>query len=169
MIDLSPTPSPATLDACGFLVGSHRFAIPSSSVAEVLHATGLTAVPLAPDVIAGLIHLRGRIVPVIDMRRRLAIAGEAQDARDLLVMRLHDDLYALLVDEVLDVEAIPADHLEPPSGTLADPVNDPRTGVFAAAGWLVHLLDPQRIVQSLLRPRTSPVHKHGASHVATVS
>lgn len=168
MIDTIAATSPATLEACGFLVGSHRFAIPSSSVAEVLHAAGLTAVPLAPDAIAGLIHLRGRIVPVIDMRRRLAIGGDGRAARDLLVMRLHDDLYAMLVDEVLDVELIPTDRLEPPSGAFADAAGDPRMGVFAAAGWLVHLLDPQRIVQPLLRPRTSPVHKLGALHVGTV-
>ncbi|MFM8706131.1 MAG: chemotaxis protein CheW [Planctomycetia bacterium] len=168
MFDATATSAHATLEACGFLVGSHRFAIPSSSVAEVQHASGVTAVPLAPDAVAGLIHLRGRIAPVIDMRRRLAIGGDGKAARDLLVMELDDDLYALLVDEVLDVELIPTDRLEPPSGTFADAEGDPRTGVFAAAGWLVHLLDPHRIVQPLLRPRTSPVHRPGASHVGTV-
>lgn len=168
----SPATAPIDLDACAFLVGGHCFAVPSSLVAEVLHAGSLTPVPLAIDAVAGLIHLRGQIVPVIDMRRRLGLGEGLAAGSDLLVVRLGGDHYALLVDEVLDVNRIPADQIEPPSGSLIEPAADPRTGVFADEDRLVHLLDPQRIVHSLLRPRVSPaarttVHKQGTSHVGT--
>lgn len=168
----SPATAPIDLDACAFLVGGHCFAVPSSLVAEVLHAGSLTPVPLAIDAVAGLIHLRGQIVPVIDMRRRLGLGEGLAAGSDLLVVRLGGDHYALLVDEVLDVNRIPTDQVEPPSGSLIEPAADPRTGVFAAEDRLVHLLDPQRIVHSLLRPRVSPaarptVHKQGTSHVGT--
>lgn len=167
---VTPANVPTNLEACGFLVGGHCFAVPSSQVAEVLHAGSITPVPLAADAIAGLIHLRGQIVPVIDMRRRLGIGAPLPSGGGLLVVRLGDDLYALRVDEVLDVEQIPTDRIEPPSGSLVDLATDPRSGVFAGDEQLVHLLDPQRIVNALLRPRSSPAarppaHKQGSSHV----
>lgn len=167
---MTPASSSRDLDACAFLVGGHCFAVPSSLVAEVLHVGILTPVPLATDAVAGLIHLRGQIVPVIDMRRRLGLGESITEGSDLLVVRLGDDHYALLVDEVLDVDRIPTDHIEPPSGSLIEPAADPRTGVFAGEDRLVHLLDPQRIVHSLLRPRASPaakspLHRHGPSNV----
>jgi len=51
------------LDACSFRVASHCFAVDSGCVAEVLHSAKLTPVPLAPEAIAGLLPLRGTIVP----------------------------------------------------------------------------------------------------------
>ncbi|MDA1039202.1 MAG: chemotaxis protein CheW [Planctomycetota bacterium] len=170
MTAITPTTAPTDLEACGFLVGGHCFAVPSAQVAEVLHAGSITPVPLAADAIAGLIHLRGQIVPVIDMRLRLGLGDAPVSGGGLLVVRLGDDRYALRVDEVLDVERIPTDRIEPPSGSLVDLTTDPRTGVFAGHQQLVHLLDPQRIVNALLRPRSSsatrlPAHKQGSSHV----
>jgi purine-binding chemotaxis protein CheW len=170
MNDTALPTSPHDLEVCEFLVGCHCFAVPSSLVAEVLHAGGLTPVPLAAEAIAGLIHLRGQIVPVIDMQRRLGLGDGITIRGGLLVVRLGDDLYALWVDEVLDVHRLPTDRIEPPSGNLIDQAADPRTGVFADEERLVHLLDPQRIVHSLLRPRVSPAarpsaHKQGPLHV----
>lgn len=164
--------SPHDLEVCAFLVGGHCFAVASSLVAEVLHTSGLTPVPLAADAVAGLIHLRGQIVPVIDMQRRLGLGDGIASGGGLLVVRLGDDHYALRVDEVLDVDHLPTDRIEPPSGSLIDPAADPRTGVFPGEERLVHLLDPQRIVHSLLRPRVSSTarpsaHKQGSSHVGT--
>lgn len=168
----TPAKAPADLEVCEFLVDGHCFAVSSSLVAEVLHAGSITPVPLATEAVAGLIHLRGQIVPVIDMQRRLSLGDGIATGGGLLVVRLGGDHYALRVDDVLDVEQIPADRIEPPSGSLVDPATDPRSGVFAGDERLVHLLDPQRIVHSLLRPRVSPAArppapKQGSSHVGT--
>jgi chemotaxis signal transduction protein len=92
------------LDACSFRVATHCFAVDSGCVAEVLHSAKLTPVPLAPEAIAGLLHLRGTIVPVIDLGHRLGLPStEAGSGRTNLVLRLGDDCYSLLVDDVLDV------------------------------------------------------------------
>ncbi len=148
-----------------FVVADHCFAIDSALVAEVLNAAALTLVPLAPEAIVGLLHLRGRIVPVIDMRRRLGFAPAAADApHNHLVLRLDDGWYSLLVDEVLDVQAFAAARLEHPTQPAAEAATDAVTGIFADAERLVHFLDPQRIVQSLFRQRAAPLIRHGASH-----
>jgi purine-binding chemotaxis protein CheW len=146
---------PAALEVCAFRVGGHCFAVDSRSVAEVLTAASLAAVPLAPQAIVGLLHLRGRIVPVIDLREPLELpSGDESPRRVHLVIRVADDWYSLLVDEVLDVQVIPGDRIEhaaTPSGRTA---GDAITGVFADTDRLIHILDPERVVQSLGKPRS---------------
>ncbi|MFN5755340.1 MAG: chemotaxis protein CheW [Planctomycetia bacterium] len=150
--------------ACAFMVADHCFAIDADLVTEVLHGGSLSPVPLAPESIVGLLHLRGRIVPVIDMRRRLGFAALSPSAvRTHLVLRQQDERYSLLVDEVLDVHDFPAERIEQPAKAVG-PATDAVSGVFPGPAGLVHFLDPQRIVQSLVRQRTAPFIRHGASH-----
>lgn len=154
-----------TRDVCEFRVGGHSFAIDSEGVAEVLHSAALTPVPLAPEAIVGLLHLRGRIVPVIDMRRRLELSaapGAAAPAH--LVVRRAEDWYSLLVDEVLDVHAIPRAGIEPHASSVGDAAADAVTGVFACPDRLIHILDPERVVQAIHRQRTPPLVRHGVTH-----
>lgn len=159
--------SPATAASrrfCTFRVGGDCFAIESESVAEVLRAGRLTAVPLAPPDVLGLVHLRGRIVPIVDLARRLGTTATGGAAATHLVIRLQDDWYGLLVDEMLDVIDIPGDRVEHPTAATIDLGGDALIGVFADENRLVHLLDSQRMIQSLGRQRPQPLVKNGASH-----
>jgi chemotaxis signal transduction protein len=162
MIAMEPA---ATVDVCAFMVSKHCFAVRSACVIEVLRGEVPTRVPLAPAGVLGVLHLRGQIVPVIDMRCRLGFPTAAPLAPPThVVIRVDDERYSLLVDEVLGVQSLPAGALE---AVGRDDLHDARVGVFAGGGHLVHVLEPQRIVQPLVRPRTSPVIRHGASDVGT--
>jgi purine-binding chemotaxis protein CheW len=162
----SMTASPQTSCChCCFLVGGDCFAVPSANVAEVLRDSRITRVPHAPEAVLGLLHLRGRIVPVIDMRRRLGVATAAPSAaRTHVVVRLDDDWYSLLVDEMLDVIEVAEDLIEHPSRPAADSPHDAVSGVFAGPGRLVHFLDPKRIVQLPVRQREQSLQRQGATH-----
>jgi len=150
---------------CCFLVGGDCFAISSTGVTEVLRDGRITRVPHAAEAVIGLLHLRGRIVPVIDMQRRLGLVGTASTAsRTHLVIRLHDDWYSLLVDEMLDVIEVAEHQIEHPSKPSADTAHDAVTGVFADDDRLVYFLDPQRIVQPLARQREQFFQRQGAPH-----
>jgi purine-binding chemotaxis protein CheW len=156
---------PHDIRHCCFRVGGDCFAVASTGVTEVLRDGRITRVPHAAEAVIGLLHLRGRIVPVIDMRRRLGVIGAASIAsRTHLVIRLHDDWYSLLVDEMLDVIEVAEHQIEHPSKPSADTPTDAVIGVFADADKLVYFLDPQRIVQPLARQREHFFQKQGASH-----
>ncbi|NBT12638.1 MAG: purine-binding chemotaxis protein CheW [Planctomycetia bacterium] len=153
------------VEVCAFRVGEHCFAIASAGVAEVLSSAAIAPVPLAPPAIVGLLHLRGRIVPVIDMRQSLGLPDRPPAAASThLVIRLADDWYSLLVDEVLDVQTVGADRIEHPGKPVGGPAADAVTGVYADAHRLVHLVDPERVVQALHRQRTVPFVRHGDPH-----
>jgi purine-binding chemotaxis protein CheW len=139
---------------CSFLVAGRCFAVDAGVVAEVLRATTVNRVPLATAAIAGLLNLRGRIVPVIDMRLRLGFpSAPTEQPRINLVIDIRSEWYSLLVDELLDVTSYDTSQLAPPSGSRSDPALDAVVGLLPIADQLVHLLDPTRILQSLIATR----------------
>lgn len=146
----------STIRHCTFRVGDHRFAVTSDAVAEVLSARPVARVPLAPPGVLGLVHLRGRIVPILDPAVRLGIAAAAhRPVAAHVVLRGADDTWCgLAVDEVLDVIDIPPTAIEHPAAPDPDA---PLAGVFAAADGLVHVLDFRRMIHppSRSRPQAS--------------
>ena len=152
----------AALRSCTFRLGGDCFAIDADRVTEVIREGRLARVPLAPEGLLGLVHLRGRIVPIVDLAGRLGIPRAGGGAGTHMIVEVQGDHYGLLVDEMLDVIDIPADRVEHPTDAAA--AHEAVVGVFAAAERLVHLLDPERMIQSLVRPRTPTPARHGASH-----
>ncbi len=133
------------------LVGQ-SFGIPVMQVRDVLRRQTLTPVPLAPNAVAGLLNLRGRIVTAIDLRVRLGLAPQAADADAAIVVVERDgELYALIVDAVGDVLTVPPERRERVPAML-DPVwRGLAAAVHAAAEGLVVLLDIPRVLD--LTPR----------------
>jgi purine-binding chemotaxis protein CheW len=147
------------------MVGGACFAVPAECVAEVLRDSRVTRVPRAPEAVVGLVHLRGRIVPVVDMRRHLGLAAVAAPAAlTHLVIRLQDDWYSLLVDEMLDVVVVDELCVEPHARPAGEAADDPVRGTFAGPACLIHILDPHRIIQALARQRDQFLQRHGAFH-----
>jgi purine-binding chemotaxis protein CheW len=161
--------SPVPVDAraagrwCCFRLGGDRFAVDSAGVVEVVRGRRLTPVPLAGAGVLGLLHMRGRIVPVIDLAAGLGVAHEAggAGAGTRLVIALGDDWYGLAVDEMLDVIEIPAARVERP--TAAGGCGAAMLGTYAAGEGLVHLLDPEGMIHALVRQPHRGVSR-GGSH-----
>lgn len=131
-----------------FYVQDLFFGIEVLQVQEVLRYQEMTRVPLAPDLIEGLINLRGQIVTAIDMRRRLLLQPRGNDETPMnMVVRSDDGAVSLLVDEIGDVLEVRQDVYEPP------PENTPRefreliSGVYKLDGRLLLVLDTERVLQ----------------------
>src|ERR1700693_6294786 len=87
-----------------FFVADLFFGVDVLNVQEVLRFQQMTPVPQAPQVIEGLINLRGQIVTAIDMRRRLGLPPRPGDQTPMnIVVRSDDSAISLLVDEIGDV------------------------------------------------------------------
>ena len=112
----------------------------------------ITAVPKAPDFIRGVINLRGRVLPVIDLRTRFGLppllADEPRGQRIVIVQ--HEGLHAgLIVDAVSEVLRIPVGAIDPPSQLIASAETDCITGigrvsVDGKAERLIIILDVQK-------------------------
>jgi len=111
--------------AC-FRVSGRDCAVDVLRIAEVLLPVPVTLLPSAPTFVEGLIELRGRFLPLIDLRKRFSADPPAdRDSGKYIVAPLHGTSVALVVDDVSGVERIPADQIQPPpslaTGRVAPP------------------------------------------------
>jgi purine-binding chemotaxis protein CheW len=107
----------------------------------------ITAVPDAPDYLEGVINLRGKIVSVMDLRKRF---GEKQTGvkrhNRILVVEHAGRLAGLIVDSASEVLKIPADAVEPPPAVFQDGGLNCVTGLGKVGGRLVVLLDMSKLL-----------------------
>jgi len=130
-----------------FFVGELFFGVDVLRVQEVLCFQHMTRVPQAPEVIEGLINLRGQIVPAIDMRRRLGLPPRAGEQTPMnMVVRTEDGAISLLVDEIGDVmDADPATYERPPENLLPA-ARELIRGIYKLKDRLLLVLDTDRTV-----------------------
>ena len=138
---------PPTQQFCTFFLDGHVFGTPVPKVQEVLQHQEMTKVPLAPEVISGLINLRGQIVSAIDLRRRLGLVDRPAGQLPMnVVVRTNEGAVSLLVDEIGDVIDVQEDALENPPETLQGFGREVVTGVYKLSGRLLLALDIDRVV-----------------------
>ncbi len=97
----------------GFKLGSEEFAVPILLVQEIMKIEPATKIPQSPDYILGVINLRGRTIPILDLRKRLDIYGavDAEDSR-IIVMNLGQIVFGGVVDSISGVVDISEDKIE---------------------------------------------------------
>ena len=133
---------------CTFWLGEHRFGIDVVDVQEVLRGQHLTPVPLAPEVVCGLLNLRGEIVTAIDLRRRLGLAGrDEQQPRVNIVVRVGDVLLCLVADAMGDVMTAESRRFEPAPETLSATLRTMIRGAYAGETGLLLILDCGRVAE----------------------
>jgi purine-binding chemotaxis protein CheW len=133
---------------CTFYVNNRHFGIPMMEVQEVIRQQTLTPVPLAPNLVRGLMNLRGNLVVSIDMRRRLAMPPAEDEATSIqIITKGPSGLVGLMVDQVGEVESLDSAHAEAPPGTAPQHIRELMKFVFPLEGGLLTVLDGERILE----------------------
>ncbi len=129
------------------IVDNQLFGIPILQVQDIVEASKITPVPLAPSAIAGVLNLRGRIVTVIDLRKLLGNTDEVPwDSQMGVTVEYKGDLYTLLVDAIGDVRTLPKRDFDSAPSTMEDKVRQICSGIFRLRGNLLVVLDVSRIL-----------------------
>jgi len=137
-----------TSQFCTFYLDKLLFGVELKGVQEVIRSLEMTKVPLAPDVVSGLINLRGQIVTAVDLRRRLELQPRPPDMPAMnVVVRSEDGAVSLLVDEIGDVVEVEESTFEPPPETLHGSVRAMILGVHKLNERLMHVLDIEKACQ----------------------
>lgn len=119
-----------------------RVGLPVEVVGEVLRMVEVTDLPGAPDVVAGAVDLRGKVVPVLDLRHRLGRAPRSPRLDDRLVsIALRDGAVLVWVDTVHGVQPLDPATVEPLQGSLA--ATPHLSGVSRTGSGLLYLHDPE--------------------------
>jgi purine-binding chemotaxis protein CheW len=126
----------------GFRVGRETYGVPISSLHEIVRMPEITAVPDAPDYMEGVINLRGKIVSVLDLRKRFGVKTITTSRRNrILVVEHAGHLAGLIVDSASEVLKIPAADIEPSPAVLQEGHSKWVTGMAKCNGRLIVLLD----------------------------
>jgi purine-binding chemotaxis protein CheW len=135
------------LHIVGFQVGKETYGVPITSLHEIVRVPEITAVPDAPDYMEGVINLRGKIVSVIDLRKRLGQTNIAPGKRNrILVVEHNQRLCGLMVDSASEVLKVPASDIEPSSAVFQDGGLNCVTGLGKYRGRLIVLLDMVKLL-----------------------
>jgi purine-binding chemotaxis protein CheW len=136
------------LHIVGFQVGRETYGVPIMSLHEIVRVPEITAVPDAPEYMEGVINLRGKIVSVIDLRKRLGQAQVAPSRRNrILVVEHNSRLCGLMVDSASEVLKVPATDIEPASTVFHDGGLNCVTGLGKYRGRLIVLLDMEKLLE----------------------
>ena len=135
-----------------FVLGGAGFGIPILKVREIIRLLEITPIPRMPDYVRGVINLRGRIVPVIDLRMKLGLPNPVTTNRTCIIVthvnigsRLK--LMGLIVDALEEVYQINAEDIEPAPDFGKGTANSHIRNMAKAKGQVKALLDIDRIVQ----------------------
>lgn len=131
-----------------FYVSDLFFGVDVLNVQEVLRYQEMTRVPLAPDVIEGLINLRGQIVTAVDLRKRLNVRPRDNSNTPMnIVVRSEEGAVSLLVDEISDVLTVNQATYEPPPQNLPPEQRELIDGLYKLDGRLLLILNTDRVLQ----------------------
>ncbi len=129
-------------------VGGQLFGISVLSVQDVLRKQRIAKIPLAPAVIAGSLNLRGRIVTVINMRRRLSLPPAEDDSTMMnVVVDYNNELFSLNVDSVGEVLSLPLEKFEKSPVNLSENWKEVAAGVFKLDKELLVILDADNLIK----------------------
>ena len=137
------------LHLIAFQLDREEYGVPVACVREVSRVGEITRVPQAPDHIRGVMNLRGRILPVLELRTRVGhppLTTPGSQAR-VVVAEIHGRVLGLLVDSVAQVLKVPSDRVVPPPDDARSVAADYLTGVAQLDGRLIILLDLERMLQ----------------------
>jgi purine-binding chemotaxis protein CheW len=135
------------LHIVGFNIGRETYGVPITALHEIVRVPEITAVPDAPEYMEGVINLRGKIVSVLDLRKRLGETQVTSGKRNrILVLEHKGRLSGLIVDSASEVLKIPAADVEPPPTEFLEGGLNCVTGLGKYRGRLIVLLDMAKLL-----------------------
>lgn len=132
-----------------FSVGGEEFGVEILQVQEIIRMLEITKVPKAPSFVEGVINLRGKVIPIIDLRKRFGLEPRGRDKNTrIIVIEIHTMVVGFIVDSVSEVLRLPASTVEPPPPVVAGLDSDYISAVGKLEDRLLILLDLQRLLSN---------------------
>jgi purine-binding chemotaxis protein CheW len=147
----------ATEHLATFFLSQEEYGVDVRLVQEIIRVTEITPVPRAPGFIKGVINLRGRIIPVVDLKRKLNLGEVDTAARQsrIVVVKVRDRLVGLLVDGASQVLKVPVASIEPPPEEVVEIDVNYIRGVAKLDRRLIILMDLPKVLALELKEEVS--------------
>jgi len=141
-----------------------EYGVPIHQVREIIRVSGITMVPNSPSYMEGVINLRGRVLPVLNLRKRLKLAAkEIGKTSRIVVAEAGEKVIGLLVDAVSHVIRVAPESVESAPEEVLEIDTDYITGVGKLKNRLVILLDLEKLLRRE-NIETSDIEDQGGTH-----
>jgi purine-binding chemotaxis protein CheW len=130
-----------------FELGKEIYGVDISVVIEIIRMQPITKVPKAPFFVEGVINLRGKVIPIVDMRKRFGLPSAEQNKDNrIMVLDSGGQNIGIIIDAVTEVLRIPSDSVEPPSDIIVSAASDYLLGIAKHDKNMIILLDMERVL-----------------------
>ncbi|NOX60350.1 MAG: chemotaxis protein CheW [Chloroflexi bacterium] len=130
-----------------FQINGATYAVPAAQVEQVEMIDKVTRVPNAPFFVDGIVYVRGRVIPVINMHERFGFPSKPYDLHSrIIVVRLGDRIVGLAVDSAREFVQLDREQMTPPPEIVADVNGEYLQGVISEDERLILILDIQRVL-----------------------
>ena len=135
------------IELLSFLVGGQDYSVDIMSVREIRGGASATSLPHSPEYVRGVINLRGTVLPIMDLSRRLGMGVETDETRNvIIVVAVEDRTVGLMVDAVSDILAIPESEMQPPPEMRADAERNFVSALTIVEGRMIRVLDLNAVI-----------------------
>jgi len=135
------------LQLVSFKIGPEEFGVDITKVQEINRMVDITKVPQAPAYVEGVINLRGKVIPIIDLRKRLGVQLQENDKNTrIVVVDIDSHVMGMIVDSVSEVLRIPVSTIEPPPDIATGVNAEYIQGVAKMDERLLIFLDLSRVI-----------------------
>ena len=146
-MDITKKQDDELLQLVTFSIGDEEFGVDILKVQEIIRTMEITKVPRAEDFVEGVINLRGKVIPIIDLRRRFGLVSKSHDKDTrIIVIEISNMIVGFVVDSVSEVLRIPASTVEPPPPVVAGTGSEYIHGVGKLEDRLLILLDLDKLL-----------------------
>ena len=127
-----------------------EYGIPITKVQEIITTNPPTILPQVPNFVEGIINLRGKIIPIIDLKKRFALSSTPTEGETRsIVLEMDGQIAGIVVDEVSEVIMVPGEKIEPPPAVIGGITAEYLTGIAKVNDRLLILLDADRILTDI--------------------
>lgn len=145
--ELALSASTSEMQLVTFNLGKEEFAVPILQIQEINRLVEITRVPKSPDFVEGVINLRGKVIPIIDLRKRFSLPqAELGKYSRVVVINMDGRMVGLIVDSVSEVLRLSEQAIEPAPPIVAGIDSEYIKGLGKIEGRLLILLDLNKIL-----------------------
>lgn len=130
-----------------FDLASEHYGVDISDVREIMRMQNITKVPGAMACVEGVLNLRGKVLPVLDLRKRLAlkVSDRTEDSR-IVIVDIEAGQVGVIVDAVTEVLRVDNSHIDPPTSMVSHGNTDYLKGIAKLSDRLIILLDLNKLL-----------------------
>jgi purine-binding chemotaxis protein CheW len=130
-----------------FKLGNEEYAVRMTELQEIIRYQRITSVPCSPEYLIGVTSLRGKILPVIDLKLRLGLKGENAERQKIIILSGKKDPIGALVSSILGVYRFPASEILPPPSILTEKEKGFIEGVVKIKNKFIPILNVDEIIK----------------------